>query len=79
MEQRVLYVERELAALAIREEGVYEHLLALEAIDSRMQGLVFKMIRTLLTHSTQDDLIWQLISSFLFTRGSRVSGGGTGV
>ena len=35
VEQRVLYIERELNALELKGEGVKEHLAALEATDMR--------------------------------------------
>ena len=78
MEQWVLYIERELNALAVREEGVKERLAALEVTDARFRGLVLKIVCTLHTHLAQLDLFWQLISSFLLTGGSCNGGGGTG-
>ena len=77
VEQRVLYIEGELNALAEKEVGVKAHLAALEATDVHFQGLVLKIVHTLTTHLAQLNLSWQIISSFLLPRGS-VGGGGTG-
>ena len=77
VEQRVLYVERELNALELKGEGVKERLAALEATNTRFRGLVLKIVRNLTTHSAQLDLFWQIISSLLLSSRS-VGGGGTG-
>ena len=77
MEQRVLYIERELAALELKGEGVRERLAALEATDTRFRGLVLKIVWNLTTHLAQLDLFWQIIPSLLLS-GRSVGGGGTG-
>ena len=58
VEQRVLYIERELNALELKGEGVKERLAALEATDMRFRGLVLKIVCNLMTHSAQLDLFW---------------------
>ena len=75
MEQRVLYIERELNTLELKGEGVKECLAALEATDTRFRGLVLKIVHNLTTHLAQLDLFWQIISSLLLP-GRSVSGGG---
>ena len=77
VEQRVLYIKRELNALELKGEGVKECLAALEATDTRFRGLVLKIVHNLTTHSAQLDLFWQIISSLLLS-GRSVGGGGTG-